>query len=97
MVCVGTGLPPIPKRLVDKIQADEYVDFTDLPLPAKDKSKVSPIQGDGQIVVVQAADLLQTRKIIPDLATWAHCFAIYVAVWGAHQLNKLAASWDTNP
>ncbi len=59
MVCVGMGLPPIPKRLVDKIQADEYVDLTEL-TPAKGKSKVSPIQVDGQIVVVQAADLLQT-------------------------------------
>ncbi len=89
MVRVGTGLPPIPKRLVDKIQADEYVDFSELP-PAKGKSRVAPIQGDGQIVVVQAADLLQTRKIIPDLTTWAQCFAIYAAVRGAHQPNKLA-------
>ncbi len=52
--------------------------------------KAISIQGDGQIVVVQAADLLQTTKIIPDLATRAQCFAIYVAVRGAHQPNKLA-------
>ena len=35
---------------------------------------------DCQIIVVQAADLLQTWKLIPDLATWFQCFAIYVAM-----------------
>ena len=30
--------------------------------------------------MVQAADLVQSRKIIPDLATWLQCFALYVAV-----------------
>ena len=33
----------------------------------------------GQIVVVQAAELMQARKIIPDLATWVQCFSIYAA------------------
>ena len=69
MVCVGTGLPPIPRRIVEKIQNHEFVEFTELP-PAKGKSRVSPPQGDGQIVVVQAADLIQSRMVIPDLATW---------------------------
>ncbi len=88
MVRVGTGLPPIPKRLVDEIQADEYVDFTELP-PAKGKSRVAPIQGDGQIGGA-GSGFTPTRMIIPDLATWAQCFAIYAAVRGAHQPNKLA-------
>ena len=34
---------------------------------------------EGQIIVVQAAELMQTRKIIPDLATWVQCFSIYAA------------------
>ena len=33
-----------------------------------------------QIVVVQAADLLETKKLIPDLATWVQCFSLYAAV-----------------
>ena len=89
MVCLGAGLPPIPKRLVDKIQANEYIDFTELP-PARGKGRVSAPQNDGQIVVVQAADLLQARKVIPDMATWSQCFALYVAVLGAHQPSRLA-------
>ena len=34
---------------------------------------------EGQIIVVQAADLQQTRKIIPDFATWVQCFSLYSA------------------
>ena len=32
-------------------------------------------QAGPQIIVVQAAELMQARKIIPDLATWTQCFA----------------------
>lgn len=35
---------------------------------------------EGQIVVIQAADLMESRKLIPDLATWIQCFSIYTAV-----------------
>ena len=31
-------------------------------------------------MVVQAADLVNTRKVIPDLATWVQCFTLYMAI-----------------
>ena len=31
-------------------------------------------------MVVQAADLMEHRKLIPDFATWEQCFNIYAAV-----------------
>ena len=31
-------------------------------------------------MVVQAADLVNTRKVIPDLATWIQCFTLYMAI-----------------
>ena len=34
---------------------------------------------EGHIVLVQTANLTDTKKIIPDLAVWLQCFAIYVA------------------
>ena len=37
MVMLGIGLPALPKKLVDKIEAGEYIDFTELP-PARGKS-----------------------------------------------------------
>ena len=88
-VCIGAGLSSITRKLVEKIQANEYVEFADL-IPAGGRSRVPTPQGDGQIMVIQAADLMTTRKVIPDLATWLQCFAVYVAVLGPYQPDKLA-------
>ena len=79
LVPVGAGLPSIPKKLVEQIQAGQYVDFGELP-PAKGRTRPLPSQEEGHIVVVRAEDLTGTRKLIPDLATWLQCFAIYMAV-----------------
>ena len=78
LVTMGTGLPALPKKLVAKILANEYIDFAELP-PARGKTRPASQALEGQVIVVQAADLLQTRKIIPDLATWLQCFSLYVA------------------
>ena len=75
---MGSGLAAIPKKLVAKILVKEYIDFAELP-PAKGKGRPMPQSLEGQIIVVQAADLLQTRKIIPDFATWVQCFSLYSA------------------
>ncbi len=65
-VCIGAGLPSITRKLAEKIQANEYVEFADL-IPAGGRSRVPTPHGDGQIMVIQAADLMTTRKVIPDL------------------------------
>ena len=88
LVSIGTGLPALQKKLVDRIRANEYIDFAELP-PAKGKGRPVPQSLEGQIIVVQAADLMHTRKIIPDLATWCQCFAVYVAVLIPHQPSRL--------
>lgn len=36
LVQMGCGLAALPKKIIEKIEADEYVDFSDLP-PAKGK------------------------------------------------------------
>lgn len=86
---VGPGLPSLPKRLMEKIRANEYVEFSELP-PAKGKSRTLSQAMEGQVLVVQAADLLQTRKVIPDFATWSQCFALYVAVLAPQQPARIA-------
>ena len=35
---------------------------------------------DGQILVVQAADLMETLRLIPNLPTWVQCFSMYIEV-----------------
>ena len=56
------------------------MDFSDLP-PARGKARTphQSVTGEGQIVLVQAVDFADTKKIIPDLAVWLQCFALYVA------------------
>ena len=89
MVTTGVGLAALPKKLVKKIKANEYTDFTELP-PAKGKSCPIPQSLEGQVLVVQVADLLQARKIIPDLATWLQCFALYVATLAPSKPSRVA-------
>ena len=79
LVTIGTGLPALPKKLIARVLANEYIDFAELP-PAKGKGRPVPQSLEGQIVVVQAAE---ARKIIPDLATWVQCFSIYAATLSA--------------
>ena len=45
---------------------------------------------EGHIIVVQAADLAQSRKLIPDLGTWSQCFAIFMAVVTAKEPDHSA-------
>ena len=66
MVSTGMGLAVLPRKLVEKIKANEHIDFTEV-TPAKGKSCPIPKSLEWQVLVVQAADLLQARKIIPDL------------------------------
>ena len=78
LVSIGVSIPALQKELVDKIRANEYVDFAELP-PAKGKGRPVPQSVEGQIIVVQVANLMHIHKIIPNLATWCQCFAVYVA------------------
>ena len=83
---VGQGLPPVPRRLAEMILKGEYVDFSEFP-PAKGKVKSLP-NLEGNILVIQAADLAQYKKLIPDLATWLQCFAIFMAIITKHQPER---------
>lgn len=78
LVQLGPGLAAIPKKVMERIKAGEYVDFMELP-PARGKTKPVGQSSEGQIVVLQATDLMPTRKLVPDLSTWLQCFALYTA------------------
>ena len=78
-VVVAPGLPAIRKALVEAILSEQYVDFTELP-PAKGRTKAIASHLEGQVVLLQTSDYLQTKRLTPDLGTWLQCFAIYAAV-----------------
>ena len=78
-ISLGRGIPPLSKKLVEKIFSWEYVDFTELP-PARGLSKPHHTPGPN-ILLVQTAESIQgQKKIMPDLHTWMQCFSIYVSV-----------------
>ena len=83
---VGQGLPPVHRRLAEMILKGEYVNFTEFP-PAKGKVKSLP-NLEGNILVIQAADLAQYKKLIPDLATWIQCFTTFMAIITKHQPDR---------
>ncbi len=76
LVSIGCGLAALSKKLLDKIEAGEYIEFSELP-PARGKGCSMTQSFEGQVVVIQAADLVQTRKLIPDMATWIQCFGLF--------------------
>jgi len=42
---------------------------------------------DGQVVLLQASP--QTKRLIPDMATWTQCFAVYIAVLLTRYLSRV--------
>ena len=57
------------------------------------KSVLGPGQSvEGQVIIMQAEDLMQTKKLIPDLPTWLQCFALFVLVAAKHKPERL---WHT--
>ena len=88
-VATAPGLPPLAKKLAESILAGNYVDFAELP-PAKGRCKLLQ-STEGQLVLIHAADLLQSKRLIPDLATWCQCFAIFAAVVTSRHPERTAS------
>ena len=88
LIPTGQGLPALCKKLVDRILSNGYIDFSERP---PTKGKVWPLHQSfkGQVILVQAEDLLQSRKLIPDLPTWVQCFAICVTVLAQKQPARI--------
>ena len=79
LVVVASGIPAQKRELVDSILAGQYICFTELP-PAKGCTKALNTLIEGQIVLMQAADYWQEKRLIPDLAIRIQCFSLYMAV-----------------
>ena len=71
LVLAGAGLPVLPKKIVERILTNEYVDFSELP-PAKGKVRSLPSGLEGQVVLIQAVDL---EKVCGY--AWAMVWAIF--------------------
>ena len=88
MVVIASGIPAMPKKLAQKVLNGEYINFMELP-PAKGRARPTSLDWEGQVLLVQSADLYAAKKLIPDLATWVQCFSIYAAVLGSQYPDRI--------
>ena len=79
MVHLGEGLMPLPRRMVERIQLGEYVEFADFPIMdggARAMDQAEQDLGD-RILVVQAPDRRRSRREVPDASMWGSCFTLF--------------------
>ena len=80
-VMVAEGLGPIPRKVVQKIQSEEYVDLEELLKFPHHQGEVPLPQRQKGVVVIQSVESLKKCKPrITVFPQWVEAFAIYVAV-----------------
>ena len=70
---IGAGLPPIPQKMVAKIQSDEFVDMSELLPDCLDCPKTGHTSEDQAIPRPR-------RRYVSTILEWIQCFGIYMAV-----------------
>jgi len=81
-VSVGNGFPPLAKRLVERIQALEFVDMADL-RPAQWQEVLDPEPDPRRFVILPGLEVARAKKkSVEDIRTWTMCFTIYTAAVG---------------
>ena len=74
--------------MVQWITAGEFVDFMDLP-PAKSRLPAFRDNQASTLAILQLQEVEKQRKLIPDYSTWSQCFAVFAAVLGSDQPQRL--------
>ena len=79
---MGNGFPPLAKRLVEWIQALEFVDMADLQ-PAQWQEVLDPEPDPRCYVILPGLEVARAKKkSVEDVRTWTMCFTIYTAAVG---------------
>ena len=77
-LCIGAGLPPIPPRLVTRIEAGEFIDMAEL-LP----------DHLGPATTLTLPKPSKRRHDISNILEWIRCFSAYIAVISAKQPHRV--------
>ena len=86
-VFVGSGLPVLPKRLVDKMVAGEYINFNEL-IPFCDPSAEEQSSAAPEHYLFPSLGLIkQGHKVEYSFLQWASCFVTYMAVLSSKGSN----------
>ena len=83
MFSVGAGLPPVPKKLVDRIQGGEFVDMAEL-LPDRMGCTAALFNNE------KVDKLLKSkRRQVTSITEWIQCYSIYAAVLTAEHPGRI--------
>ena len=82
---LGEGLPPVPPKLVDKIQRLEFVDMAEL---LGDNLEVQRRSSDQEPQPLSQSSRNRRREV-PDILSWVSCFGVYAAVLAAKHPNMV--------
>ena len=85
-VMIGAGLPPIPAKLVSKIEAGEFVDMAELLPDRFGIAKSRP--GDES-----ARPSKHKQRTVTTILEWIQCFSIYLAVIAKNNPNGYLTYW----
>ena len=77
-ICIGVGLPPIPPRLVTRIEAGEFIDMAEL-LP----DHLEPA------TTLTLTKHSKRRHDISNILEWIRCFSAYIAVISTKQPHRV--------
>uniref|UniRef100_A0A1X7V4R4 C3H1-type domain-containing protein n=1 Tax=Amphimedon queenslandica TaxID=400682 RepID=A0A1X7V4R4_AMPQE len=82
LLFISEDIPPIPSKVVQKIEKGEYVDLVDLLLKKSgwEEPSISELSQEGIIVVTQSKQLNCQKKAIQDVATWFEAFVTFATI-----------------
>ena len=84
-VALGRGIPALPKRMVEKMLAWEYIDLADLP-PARANVAKDALSSTPNVLLIQSVKMAcHHRRLIRNITTWVQCFSIYASVIATKQ------------
>ena len=81
-VSVGAGLPPVPAKLVSKIEAGEFIDMGELIPDRLGVARSFSNEEAGKVAK-------QKRRVVASIMEWVQCFGIYIAVISRKQPHRV--------
>lgn len=77
---IADGMPPIPTKILEKIQRWEYIELSTLLEGASYESPSVTVSHDGQLLVLETTDKAKSRrKTISDVTMWVQAYTRFMA------------------
>ena len=84
---LSEGLPPIPVKLVAKIQSGDFVDMADL---LRDNIEAACRQNEEEAPWYMS-ESMKPRREVPDFLSWVQCFGVFASIVAAKHPERFKA------